>query len=275
MIMRKDSSLRDVSSFLSWWLSEETLSVDCQQEFDAYYRSYKKSFTSYIRNHYASQVKDVEDLISQFDSVPELLEVGCGCGTEALWFATRGAKVLGIDLNTSRLDVARERKTILSEQFDLDINIEFAFADVFELDRTSHQVDIIWMEQAFHHIEPRSELPGCLLQLLKPGGYVVIAEINAWNPLLQFQFFQKRGLNTIKSFVDHNGKEHIYGDERITTPSAIAQLFSRHGFELISQRYFRMFPNFSRADHYTWLEDIAPQWLPALFTHYSVVMKRI
>lgn len=259
---------------MEWWLLSEKLSDDNQRIFDRYYSSYKRNFGKYVAKHYGSQVKEIEDICSSFQGRAKILEVGCGCGTESLWFAVKGASVLGIDLSEPRLNVARERLRILRDDFKLEIDADFKFANIFDLNLGSNTMDVIWMEQAFHHIEPREKLPAICFDILKPGGYIIISEANGWNPLIQLSMFRQRGFKTIKRFTDNHGIDHVYGNERITTPGILARLFKNNGFEVVSQRYFRILPNLPGVEGWAWLEKLVPPWFAIAFTHYNTVLQK-
>ena len=80
-----------------------------------------------------------------------ILVLGCGLGIESLFFALRGAKVTEIDIRPGRLIAAIERREIL-RKLGFNLEIEFYNKDINHL---QGKYDLIWMEQAFHHIEPR------------------------------------------------------------------------------------------------------------------------
>lgn len=263
---------KDIADWLDWWLREPRLSADGQKVFDRYYKSYKKDYSAYIRRHYQSQTDEIMALIATAKS-PRVLEIGCGCGTESLWFALNGASVVGVELAAHRLAVARERLAYLRGTLGLDIDASFEDTSLFDMDRSA-EFDIIWLEQAFHHIEPRQQVPGKLFGMLKPGGHVVISEANGWNPFLQALLFRKRGFRTIREYTDQQGKVHMYGVERITTPGAIERLFAGAGFERQSVRYFRTLPNFRGVDRFAGLDDLVPGWLRPAYTHFNIVFRK-
>ncbi len=265
-----DTSWCDIADWLTWWLKKPRLSSGSQQVFDRYYASYKRRFTPYLRRHYTSQIREANCLVGKGMRV---LEVGCGCGTEALWFAMQGASVVGIDLKEPRLDVARERADYIRGVVGVDVDADFVNSSLFDLDQEA-KFDLVWMEMAFHHLEPRAELPSVFARLLRPGGHVVIAEANGLNPLLQVGFFKHRGWRTISEHIDKDGRTHLYGVERITTARRIKKLFSGQGFTPVSSRYFRVFPNLLFVEHLAWIEQWVPSWLLPAFTHYVVVLKK-
>lgn len=262
----------NIADWLEWWLGEPRLSGENQLIFDKYYDSYIKSFPRYVKKYYARQTEEALQLISAI-SKPRVLEIGCGCGTESLWFALHRASVLGVDLAIQRLQVARERCAILRKMHGQDIDAEFRLTSIFDL-HEKNGFDLIWMEQAFHHIEPRHNLPGKLFELLKPGGYVVISEANGLNPLLQLQLIRRRGFRTIREFTDSNGLVHHYGDERITYASRIEKLFSKNHFQLRSIGYFRVLPNVRSVDKFAWIEGMIPRWFLPAYSHFNIVMQK-
>ena len=267
-----DRNWVDISGWLAWWLVNEHLTPENQRVFDRYYSSYKKRFPNYIRKHYVSQTQEITSLISS-KKMPHVLEVGCGCGTESIWFAMLGASVIGIDLQVDRLSVARERINILRENLKIEVDVKFEALNLFEMDNFKG-FDIIWMEQAFHHIEPRDKVPITLYNLLNPGGYVVIAESNGWNPFLQLSLLRKRGIKTIKQYTDETGKSHLYGDERIITPRSLIKLFKKNNFNFISKRLFRTLPNLNNINRYAWIEKFIPKWFTPAYTHVNIVFQK-
>ena len=261
----------NISDWLHWSLKNPILPRDSQKIFDKYYYSYKQSFPNYIKFHYLNQTLEAMAFI---DSGVRVLEVGCGCGTEALWFAQCGASVIGTDLNADRLNVAKERSMYINKNIK-PIDAEFLNQNIFDLSLPLEGgFDLIWMEQAFHHIEPREILPEKINSILRPGGSIVISEANAYNPLLQLLLLKRRGLRTIKEYTDEAGNKHVYGNERITTPSSISKLFLKVGLETTSVRYFRVLPNVRGVEYLSWIDKIMPQWMFPLFTHFNIVLKK-
>ena len=260
----------NISEWLVWWLAEPRLPPEVQELFEQYYRRYRRRFSPYLRRHYASQTAEAQGLIGRGTRV---LEIGCGCGTESLWFALSGASVVGIDLDPRRLHVAQERLRHVREVLGLPVDARFIKANVFDFEDLAG-FDLIWMEQAFHHVEPRSEVPAALSALLRSGGHVVISEANGWNPALQLMLFRKRGLQTVQERINEKGQRHLYGNERVTTASKICKQFDLHGFEEVGRRHYRVLPSTPAFERLTWVEDFVPEWLVPAFSHYNLVLRK-
>jgi SAM-dependent methyltransferase len=261
-----------IAAFLDFWLRENPLEGEPRREFEAYYRSYLRRFSGYMQHHFVDQTREISALIRSTPR-PRLLEIGSGCGTESLWFTLLGADVTGLDLAAGRLDVARARHVWLERHLGRPLNARFVEASVFDFS-TSEPFDLVWMEQAYHHLEPRAQVFEKIRGLLKPGGAVVICEVNGWNPLLQAQFFLQRGWKTKTSFVDRNGRRIEYGNERITTPRALRQQLGSAGFEVQSLRHFRLLPNSAPPSGWLDFESAVLRRAPLLSTHFNTVAFR-
>lgn len=265
MFENQTNEIDEIDEWLDWWLKEPRLNPENQKTFNNYYASYTKNFSPYLRNHYRNQTKEVSKIIRPG---MKILEVGCGCGTETLFFAYKGAKVLGIDISVDRLKTAKNRKSVAEDHFDKKIDATFDNKNIFDFEGC--KFDIIFMEQAFHHIEPRALLPEKIFSLLEPGGSLIISEANALNPLLQAVLFARRGFSTVVEYNDHNGEKHVYGNERITTAASLRKQFSQAGFLYEGHDYFRLMPNLKNIDFMLIVERVFPQFLSPAFTHFNI-----
>lgn len=261
-----------IDAFLAWWLEHPVLDEPHACVFNGYYAGYRAKFGRYVRHHYRGQSEEICRLIAA-KGEPALLEIGGGCGTEALWFALRGARVLAIDVNAERLAVARARQRIVEEGIGRPLNLEFRFCSLFDLAREP-SFDLIWMEQAFHHVEPREQVYAAVAALLRPGGHVVISEANGWNPLLQLVLLRRRGFRTVVERVTEAGEKILYGNERITVPGAMTRGFAAAGVTQETVRYFRVLPNVGVADALLPLEKWVPSAAAPLFSHYNYVGRK-
>jgi 2-polyprenyl-3-methyl-5-hydroxy-6-metoxy-1,4-benzoquinol methylase len=258
-----------MDEFLVFWLeNHDMLEGQDRDVFRTYYQNYLKSFSEYNRHHFAEQTRDISAQIRPASS-PDLLEVGTGCGTEALWFAYLGARVVTVDMNKERVRVARARKRWLEENMGLKLDIEFVEMSIFDFE-SEPRFDLVWMEQTYHHVEPRAKLGPKLFSLLRPGGRCHISEVNAWNPLLQIQLLRVRGFRTLTYFVDDDGNTVPYGNERITTPVALRHTLRKAGFEKVSSRNFRMLPNSNPPRAWLKMELALLKVFPVLSSHFNV-----
>jgi SAM-dependent methyltransferase len=256
-----------IADFLEFWLETPVLADEHQAVFDNYYRSYKRHFGRYLRHWYARQTAELTALI-QAQRRPSVLEVGSGCGSEALWAALKGARVTAIDISRDLLAVAEQRQAWIERRTGCRLDCRFLYRSILETDDFA-PFDIVYMEQALHHLEPRAEVVRRTAGLVAPGGRLIIAEANGWNPLLQLKLFALRGTKTV---ITREG--HPWGHERITVPWALIRQFREQGLERESLAYFRVLPNLRLADELLWLDRRLPAALRPLFTHFNLVLRR-
>lgn len=262
-----------IADFLNLWFTYDLLSESSHRIFCDYYANWRRSFNPYIRYHYSDQIRELAQCLGRFPQ-PEVLEVGCGCGTETLYMSyALAANVTAIDLRSERLAVAIERKTVMENCLGKPLACIFQNCSLFELARGTI-FDVIWLEQAFHHLEPRREVALTLSKHLKPGGYLVISESNYWNPYIQLDLFMKRGTNTLVDYTDISGKQHQYGNERIISASGICEIMAAAGVEHVQTRYYRLFPNFACFERLRPFEQVVPQWFRPFFVNYNWVGRK-
>ncbi len=256
-----------IDGFLAWWLSNAVLPPAEQKTFDHYYRSYRRHFGPYVRRWYARQSRELIGLV-RARTAARVLEVGCGCGTESLWAAIQGGDVTGIDIDPELQAVAKARLGLIERETGATLRCEFRRTSILDADETT-PFDIIFLEQSFHHLEPRAEVVAKLARLVAPGGHVIFSEANGWNPLLQAFLFKLRGTKTI---IHHMG--HTWGHERITVPSALIRDFAPYQLAPVDLEYFRVFPNTPAADRLGFVDRAIPAFVRPAFTHYNLVLQR-
>ena len=264
------SAAPNIAEFLEIWLSNDLLDHESAQVFSAYYASYLKSFSPRMRGFYGGQIREVEDVLARKPGV-SILEVGCGLGTESLWLALRGAMVRAIDIRQDRVNTAKARQLILEREIGRAVTCTFNQGTFLDVD-SRESFDIIWMEQAFHHLEPRRDVVQKTSDLLKPGGYLIISEANALNPLLQLELFIRRDVPRVATQEGPDGEHLPYGVERVTTAGGLTRMFERVGVRRVSVRHFRMFPNRPVFDRFAGIENsLASNALAPLLTHFNYV----
>lgn len=263
-----------ISDFLLWWLENPVLSVPYNSVLSTYYGSYQRNFGPYLHHHYANQTREIVEFIrASSTGAPRVLEVGTGCGTEAIWFALQGARVVAIDVNAERLEVAQARQAIVERAIGRSLDLEFRLCSLFDLEEAG-LFDFVWMEQSFHHVEPRADVYPVVSRLLVSGGRIVISEANGWNPLVQMSLLHRRGLRMVDERITADGERILYGNERITVPSVLVRGFEGVSIVCESVRYFRVLPNFPFADRLLSLEKAIPGFFTPVFSHFNYVGRK-
>mgnify|MGYP006159501489 CR=1 FL=1 len=141
------------------------------------------------------------------------LEVGCGTGTFARQLAARCRQVIGLDLSSEMIRVARSR----SSQFD---NVDFQLADAMTWTFPQSNFDFICSIATLHHLDPR-ELLMKMKDALKPRGVLVVLDLVQSNGLVE-RMFDVIGLGVSSSLrLIHNG--------RLQPPPEVRRAWEQHG----------------------------------------------
>jgi phosphoethanolamine N-methyltransferase len=101
-----------------------------------------------------------------------VLDVGCGIGG-AMFFLAKdyGSKVTGIDLAPMMITIAQERAAELKD----GTGATFLLGDIMEIP-AGETFDIVWSRDALMHLPDKPRLFARLLELLEPGGRLVVTD---------------------------------------------------------------------------------------------------
>jgi len=118
----------------------------------------------------------LDELLQFMPREGQVLELGCGFGLFALYFAQShpGLQLTGIDLNASRIAMAQRAAQRLDVQ-----QVSFHVGDARDLS-LEQTFDAIYMLDIVHHLPPESVEPLLrqLKQRLKPGGILLIKDVD-------------------------------------------------------------------------------------------------
>lgn len=99
-----------------------------------------------------------------------VVDVGCGSGLEAVYLATEGFRVLGIDLSPSALARARRRG------LEQPVEAAWCVGRARTLPLGDETVDLLLDRGCFHLLEPETRPPYAaeLARILRPGGLFLL-----------------------------------------------------------------------------------------------------
>jgi SAM-dependent methyltransferase len=99
-----------------------------------------------------------------------VLDAGCGAGENTLHIASLGLSVLGVDVAETALAIARKKAA------DLGIDVEFATADAFHLERLGRRFETVLDCGLFHTFEndEQSEYVASLASATKDDGRLYV-----------------------------------------------------------------------------------------------------
>ncbi|MGN7297946.1 class I SAM-dependent methyltransferase [Ferdinandcohnia sp. SAFN-114] len=153
--------LEDVMKMLDSLLREPT------HFWDTFYTDREKSIPFFVNS-------PDENLVSYFErnffSGGKVLDLGCGPGRNAIYFAAKGCTVDAVDLSEESLKEAEERAT------ESKLQVSFIHKNIFDLEIENGAYDIVYDSGCFHHIAPHRRISyiNLVKKALKPNGYFAI-----------------------------------------------------------------------------------------------------
>lgn len=97
-----------------------------------------------------------------------LLEIGCGLGTDLLQFARGGATVTGVDLTPASIELVKRRFNL----YGMKVNAKVADAE--NLPFSDNTFDVVYSFGVLHHTPNTQKAIDEVYRVLKPGGRIII-----------------------------------------------------------------------------------------------------
>ena len=223
-------------------------------ELRRYYRAlaHNHDLRPFYRYNWQRRVTPMVDALQSLpvrDRPWQILDAGCGVGTEALLWATlrTDVEVTGVDLSADRLHTARARVQERRAGGE-DLAVAFKAQNVFDLLKR-HAFDIIWSMEAISHIDPAEAFLSAAAQNLSPGGKLVISDSHLLNPamLLRIARLRRRGIRHTHKVLS-SGEQVPYAEERLFGVGTLTRLLVDAGFtDVATQLSIFMPPRLARA----------------------------
>jgi SAM-dependent methyltransferase len=153
--------IEDVLKMLDSLLREPT------HFWDTFYTDREKSIPFFVNS-------PDENLVSYFDrnffTGGKVLELGCGPGRNAMYFAAKGCTVDAVDLSEESLKWAEERAT------ESNLQIHYIHKNIFDYEFEEETYDIVYDSGCFHHIAPHRRISyiNLVKKALKPNGFFAL-----------------------------------------------------------------------------------------------------
>lgn len=151
----------------------------------------------------------------------EALDLGCGGGILSEGLARAGARVTGIDMSPSALEVARLHLL----ESGLQVNYERIPAERLANERPGH-FDLVACMEMLEHVPDPSSIVRASAALVKPGGQVFFSTINR-NP--KAWLFAILGAEYLLRLLPSGTHEY----EKFITPAELGRWVRQAGLELV------------------------------------------
>ncbi len=135
---------------------------------DDFYSDREKAIPFFVNKPDENLVDYFKHLLTETPG--KALELGCGPGRNAIYFAEKGYAVDAVDLSEQSLQWAIERTK------ERNLKINFIHNNIFDIQFKDGSYDVIYDSGCFHHIAPHRRMSyiDLVQKALKPGGYFAI-----------------------------------------------------------------------------------------------------
>lgn len=160
-----------------------------------------KTYDSWYSTKMGAYVDEVEtDCAFKLFPIKEgmqVLDVGCGTGNFSIKLAEKGCKVVGIDMSTEMLKIAKEKARCRN------LNIEFYKMDVLDLKFQDEYFDGVFSMAVFEFIQNPDRAIDEMFRVLRKDGHLLIGTINRdsrWGQMYLTEEFQKNSVFKYANF---------------------------------------------------------------------------
>jgi len=124
----------------------------------------------------------------------DVLEIGCGLGTDGAQFAKAGANYIGIDLTEAAVDLARRRFEVSN------LPGTFRVADAERLDFPNESFDLVYSHGVLHHTPDTRTAVREVHRVLRPGGRAVVMlyHRDSYNYRINISVLRRAGVHLLR-----------------------------------------------------------------------------
>lgn len=110
----------------------------------------------------------------------DILDLGCGSGEAAIYFAWEGATVDALDISMGALSILKKRSSL----YGLEDKINVIKGVAEDLPGVSGKYDVVFGNGVLHHVDIEGTISG-VYRVLKKGGLAIFIEPLSYNPVIK------------------------------------------------------------------------------------------
>jgi len=200
----------------------------------------------------------------------QVLEIGCGMGTDTINFARCGALVTAVDLSGKSLELARRR----AEVFQLLDRVRFFRADTERLGDflPSGSYDLVYSFGVIHHTPHPGRALDAMRTFVKPGGTLKLMVYHKWSWKVLWMLIvygHGRFWRLPRLIAEHSEAQTGCPVTHAYSRREARRLVEEHGFEVTDLRVEHIFPyriedyleyRYREVWYFRWLPTTAFRW---------------
>ena len=196
----------------------------------------------------------------------DVLEIGCGIGTDTISFLRNGANVIAVDISEESIKIAKQRAKL----FNLNNSVNFIKCNIEEIDSfiTNKKFDLIYSFGVIHHTpNPEKVIRKCY-ELLKDNGEFKFMVYNkySWKVLAMI-------INNLKSIKNIDKLISTYSEAQTGCPvtysytkNNIRKLLRKYSYQVSEVSINHIFPyrinEYKKYNYFkVWYFKVLPEWL--------------
>jgi demethylmenaquinone methyltransferase/2-methoxy-6-polyprenyl-1,4-benzoquinol methylase len=176
-------------------------------------------------------LKDVREFVLNFSEIKpgeRVLDIGCGTGDQAIYFAKRGAIVAGIDINPKMIGRALMRKK------KEGLEVSFQGGNATNLPFLEPVFDVAVISLVLHEIESkdRDKVISEMKRVVKKGGRLIFVDLNCPLPKSMTSIL-------VKSIEFFAGKNHFKNFKSYQKEGGILKILERNKLKAEKVEYLK------------------------------------
>lgn len=213
----------------------------------AYYRNLARHprRAPYYRHNWARRLMGITKEILTSNGNLDILDAGCGVGTEAIFLASLrgGITVRGLDCHSPRLLTAQRRKAYYEGLLNRELRVSFHNGDAISIP-AGRTFDLIWLMESISHINPAETFLEKIPHLLRGGGVVGISDSNFLNPIMLWRVLclRRKGVHSSEAVNQETGEVVEMAEERLFAPRTVVRKLVSLGLRLKARSGGGFFP---------------------------------
>ncbi len=210
-----------------------------REAFGNYYRNLpapadERAIRRYLRGFWRGDAGWTARWLARRDR-PRVMDAGSGFGTYSMLYAAVGADVVGADLRPDRLSAAERRAKFYRESTGRPLEVRYTRADLTR--DWERDVDLVWVYNALSHIDPLDGFLQAVRDHLRPGGVLVVGDINGAHPEHIARLSRLRD-EVHQEYVAPDGQRHAYAVERTFPPREMREVMGANGLKVVHHELY-------------------------------------